>query len=53
MHHILQTIDKSNPIMIIEATEYVARLLVKRLLTEGITTHAPIRNSNNKEKPNI
>jgi dihydroflavonol-4-reductase len=46
----LQSIDKSKPVMVSGATGYIAGLLVKRLLTEGITVHAPIRNHKSREK---
>lgn len=36
--------------MVTGATGYVAGWVVKRLLDEGITVHAPVRNPNNKEK---
>ena len=44
------TIDKSKPVMITGATGYVAGWVVKRLLDEGLTVHAPIRSPENKEK---
>lgn len=43
-------IDKSKPVMITGATGYVAGWIVKKLLEEGITVHAPIRSPENKEK---
>lgn len=36
-------IDKSIPILVTGATGYVAGWLVKRLLEEGLTVHAPVR----------
>lgn len=43
-------IDKSKPVMVTGATGYVAGWLVKKLLDEGITVHAPVRNPDNKDK---
>lgn len=43
-------IDKTKPVMITGATGYVAGWIVKRLLEEGLTVHAPVRNPDNKEK---
>ncbi|AIY39915.1 Dihydroflavonol-4-reductase [Collimonas arenae] len=37
-------IDKNIPVMVTGATGYVAGWLVKRLLEEGLTVHAPVRN---------
>lgn len=43
-------IDKSKPVMVTGANGYVASWLVKKLLNEGITVHAAVRNPDNKEK---
>ena len=43
-------IDKNKPVMVTGATGYVAGWLVKKLLDEGITVHAPVRDPDNKEK---
>jgi len=43
-------IDKTKPVMITGATGYVAGWIVKRLLEEGLTVHAPVRNPDNKER---
>lgn len=43
-------IDKSKPVMITGATGYVASWIVKKLLEEGITVHAAVRDINNTEK---
>lgn len=43
-------IDKSKPVLVTGATGYVAGWLVKRLLEEGITVHAAVRNPDKKEK---
>jgi nucleoside-diphosphate-sugar epimerase len=46
----MTTIDKSKPVMVTGATGYVAGWLVKRLLENGITVHAAVRNPDNKAK---
>lgn len=46
----MTTIDKSKPVMISGATGYLAGWIVKKLLEEGITVHAPIRSPDNKKK---
>ncbi len=43
-------IDKSKPVMITGATGYVAGWVVKKLLDDGLTVHAPVRNPNAKDK---
>ncbi len=43
-------IDRSMPVMITGATGYVAGWIVKKLLDEGLTVHAPVRNPYNLEK---
>lgn len=43
-------IDKSMPVMVSGATGYVAGWLVKRLLEEGLTVHAPVRNPGDASK---
>jgi len=43
-------IDKTKPVLVTGATGYVAGWLVKRLLEEGITVHAAVRNPENKTK---
>lgn len=43
-------IDKAKPVLVTGATGYVAGWLVKRLLEEGVTVHAAVRNPDNKEK---
>jgi nucleoside-diphosphate-sugar epimerase len=44
----MKNIDKTKPVMITGATGYVAGWIVKKLLEEGFTVHAPIRNPENK-----
>lgn len=44
------TIDKTKPVMITGATGYVAGWVVKELLDNGHTVHAPIRSPENPEK---
>ena len=46
----MTTIDRSKPILITGATGYVAGWLVKKLLLEGFTVHAPVREPHNKSK---
>jgi dihydroflavonol-4-reductase len=43
-------IDKTKPVMVTGATGYVAGWIVKKLLDEGLTVHAAIRNPENKKK---
>ncbi len=43
-------IDKSKPVLVTGATGYVAGWIVKRLLEEGFTVHAAVRNPDKKEK---
>ena len=42
--------DKNLPVMITGATGYVAGWIVKRLLDEGLSIHAPVRDPDNAEK---
>ena len=46
----MTTIDRTKPVLVTGATGFVAGWLVKRLLDEGITVHAAIRNPDKKEK---
>lgn len=46
----MATMDKNKPVLVTGATGYVAGWLVKRLLEEGITVHAAVRDPKNKEK---
>jgi len=43
-------IDKTKPIMVTGATGFVAGWIVKKLLEQGMTVHAPIRDAGNKAK---
>lgn len=43
-------IDKSSPVMVTGATGYVAGWIVKRLLEEGVSVHAAVRDPSNAEK---
>ena len=45
-----QIYDTSAPVMVTGATGYVAGWLVKRLLEEGFTVHAAVRNPDNPDK---
>ena len=46
----MTTIDKSKPVMVTGANGYVASWLVKKLLDEGITVHAVVRNPKDDKK---
>lgn len=46
----MKTIDKTKPVMVTGANGYVASWLVKRLLDEGMTIHAAVRNPDNEQK---
>lgn len=46
----MKTIDRSKPVMLTGATGYVAGWLVKKLLDEGLTVHAAVRDPSNPEK---
>jgi dihydroflavonol-4-reductase len=46
----MDTIDKTKPVLVTGATGYVAGWIVKKLLKEGLTVHAPVRDPENKEK---
>lgn len=43
-------IDKSKPVMVTGANGYVASWLVKKLLEDGLTVHAAVRDPQNKNK---
>lgn len=43
-------IDKTQPVLVTGATGYVAGWLVKKLLEEGITVHAAVRNPDDQKK---
>ena len=43
-------IDKNMPVMVTGATGYVAGWIVKRLLDEGLTVHAPVREPDHPQK---
>lgn len=46
----MKQIDKTKPVLVTGATGYVAGWLVKKLLEEGFTVHAAVRNPNNSNK---
>jgi len=46
----MKTIDKTKPVLVTGATGYVAGWLVKKLLEEGMTVHAAVRDPENKKK---
>ena len=43
-------IDNTKPVLVTGANGYVASWLVKKLLDEGLTVHAAVRDPNNKKK---
>ncbi len=43
-------IDRAAPVMVTGATGYVAGVLVKKLLKEELTVHAPVRSPDNPKK---
>ena len=46
----MMQIDTGTPVMVTGATGYVAGWVVKRLLEEGLTVHAPVRNPGDRNK---
>ena len=46
----MKEIDKDKPVLVTGATGYVAGLLVKKLLKEGFTVHAAVRDPDNADK---
>lgn len=44
------TIKKNLPVLVTGATGYVAGILIKRLLAEGLTVHATVRDASKKER---
>lgn len=46
----MKTIDRTKPVFISGATGYVAGWIVKKLLEEGFTVHAAVRNPNDSDK---
>jgi dihydroflavonol-4-reductase len=46
----MTSIDRTKPVMVTGATGYVAGRLVEKLLNEGVTVHAAVRNPDDKEK---
>lgn len=46
----MEKIDLTKPVLVTGATGYVAGRLVEKLLSEGVTVHAPVRSPDNKEK---
>lgn len=46
----MKTIDKTKPVLVTGATGFVAGWIVKRLLEEGMSVHAAVRNPDNKQK---
>ena len=46
----MREINQVAPVMVSGATGYVAGWIVKRLMDEGLTVHAPVRNPYNLEK---
>lgn len=46
----MKTIDKSKPVLVTGATGYVAGWIVKKLLEQGLTVHAAVRDPKNEKK---
>lgn len=46
----MKQIDRTKPVLVTGATGYVAGWLVKKLLDEGLTVHAAVRNPEDKKK---
>jgi nucleoside-diphosphate-sugar epimerase len=46
----MQKIDKSKPVLVTGANGYLASWLVKRLMEDGITVHAAVRDPGNNKK---
>lgn len=46
----MSQIDKTKPVLVTGANGYVASWLVKKLLDEGVTVHAAVRNPKNENK---
>ena len=46
----MKQIDKSKPVLVTGATGFVAGWLVKKLLDEGLTVHAAVRNPASEKK---
>ena len=46
----MTTIDKTKPVLVTGATGYVAGWLVKRLLEDGLTVHAAVRDPEKEHK---
>lgn len=44
------TVDTSTPVMVTGATGYVAGHIIKRLVEEGVTVHAAVRDPNREDK---
>lgn len=46
----MKNIDKSKPVLVTGANGFVAAWLVKKLLDEGLTVHAAVRDASNNQK---
>lgn len=46
----MTNIDRNQPVLVTGATGYVAGVLVQRLLEQGLTVHAAVRDPDNREK---
>lgn len=44
------TVDTSNPVLVTGATGYVAGVLIRELLMEGVTVHATVRDPTKKDR---
>jgi nucleoside-diphosphate-sugar epimerase len=44
------TVDKSKPVLVTGATGYIAGVLIKELLEEGLTVHATVRDASKRDR---
>lgn len=47
---LMQNLKAKKPVLVTGATGYVAGVLIKRLLEDGLTVHATVRDASNKER---
>ncbi|MCF8427907.1 MAG: aldehyde reductase [Bacteroidia bacterium] len=46
----MKNIDKTKPVLVTGATGYVAGWIIKKLMDDGLTVHATVRNPNDEQK---